>query len=204
MRYLYELLDDQENSLLDTWTAALRDSGLSTRLDENARDVVQSFLFDLKTALRHAPVNDTPPLANLESAGNGIETRRVAQDPIAATRAYGFLHDIILDAAAERGVEVGLAEQKTLAWHVNDAIGRAVAVHLQIEQADLHRIAHELRNPLGSAMMALTLLRSRVDLGDHVRLADVIQRNLERVERALDDAVIREPKVESGNIDPAP
>jgi len=123
--------------------------------------------------------------------GNGRDDPGADLDPLAATRAYGFLHLFILEIAAERGIEVSLAEQRALAWHLNEAVVQAVAWYLRRQDRESHRIAHELRNPLGSAKMALTLLRSRADLGDHARLAEMLDRNLQRLEHELDGGLAR-------------
>jgi signal transduction histidine kinase len=53
------------------------------------------------------------------------------------------------------------------------------------------QLAHDLRNPLGSALMAVTLLRTRIDAPQDVRLLDVLERNLKRVDRVIDERIAR-------------
>jgi signal transduction histidine kinase len=108
------------------------------------------------------------------------------------------MHGRILDIAAERGFELSLAEHRVLASRVNAAIARAAAAQRRKHERDLHRIAHKLRNPLSSAMMALTLLRKRVDLGESARLAETAERNLRKLQGFIDEAV------DEGTSDPLP
>jgi signal transduction histidine kinase len=198
---LRELLSNCKESLLDGWGAALCDMDPSSPFDEDAREHLSSFLAGLDAALLGPDGGGGDPLANPETVSEGIEAPKASIDATAATRAYGFLHGFVLELAAERGVAVGLFEQRTLARHVNGAIARAVSAHLKARKQELHRLAHELRNPLGSAMMALTLLRSRADLGEHTRLAEMLERNLQRLERGLEDAMAREGRGESRLVD---
>jgi hypothetical protein len=185
---LHELLLESEDELSKSWNAAVP--------DPKAREGVATFFTKLKAALGGATVEGTPCPQGPEPEGDETHDPGVGFDPAAATRAYGVLHGSLLEAAETRGIEVGLEEQKALASHVNQAIARAVTGHMRTQHRELRRVAHELRNPLGSAMMALTLLRSRADLGEHTRLAEMIERNLQRVERGLDEALASEPRLD--------
>jgi signal transduction histidine kinase len=191
MLHLYELLGEHKDRLLEHWTAEVRHDDGAPLPDEAGRESLFFFLNELAGALRRASDGGTPlpPHSGLgvdeaEDAGSNV-------DPIAATRAYGLLHSFILQIAADQGIDVGLAEQTALALHVNAAIARLVEGSIRRQRREQRRVAHELRNPLGSAMMALTLLRARADLGDHVRLAEMIERNLQRVERGLGEGLPR-------------
>jgi signal transduction histidine kinase len=53
------------------------------------------------------------------------------------------------------------------------------------------QLAHDLRNPLGSALMAVTLLRTHIDAAKDVRLLDVLERNLKRLETIIDERIAR-------------
>jgi signal transduction histidine kinase len=187
---LHELLLESADELSKSWIAAVP--------DPKAQEGLATFLTELKAALRGATVECTPCPRGPEPEVDETHDPGVGFDPVAATRAYGVLHGALLEAAEERGIEVGLEEQKVLASHVNQAIARAVMGHMRTQHRELRRIAHELRNPLGSAMMALTLLRSRADLGENTRLAEMLERNLQRVERGLDEALASEPRIDRG------
>jgi signal transduction histidine kinase len=180
MLHLHELFGEYKDELLEAGAVV----DLEGRSDPKAREWLSSFLMDLAIALRYAAEGAS---TSSKTDANEGDDPGLGHDPIAATRAYGFLHDCILRIATDRGVEVSLAEHRTLAGHVNEAVVRGVEWHMRTQERERHRVAHELRNALGSAKMALTLLRSRADLGAHIRLAEMLDRNLQRLERALDE-----------------
>jgi signal transduction histidine kinase len=61
---------------------------------------------------------------------------------------------------------------------------------------DTSKLAHDLRNPLGSALMALTLLRARLTSTDDLRLLDTLERNLKRLDRIIDERIAKLPRPE--------
>jgi signal transduction histidine kinase len=187
MLRLHELLGEYEDRLRDVWARSVScDTDASSGGADAVNEGFSAFLSELTSALRDAVSGgSSAPPGTLESDGGDS----LSLDAVVATRAFGALHGCVLEVAAERGVEVSLAEHLALASLVNAAIARAAAGQRLQHDRDLHRIAHQLRNPLGSAIMALTLLRSRVDLGDSGRLADVAERNLRRLQGLIDEAV---------------
>jgi signal transduction histidine kinase len=178
------LLGEYQESLRDGWARSCEPDASSSSAD--ARDGFSSFLTELTAALRVAASGGAPPRPGQPDAD---ESPATGLDPVVTTRALGLLHGRILEIAAERGVEVSLAEQLALVSQVNTAIGRAAAMQKRSHERDLHRLAHELRNPLGSAFMALKLLRARVDLGESARLAEMAERNLQKLQGLIDEAV---------------
>jgi signal transduction histidine kinase len=173
MRYLHDLADEYEESLLARWHAATGVEG-APRVSDATRREVGEFLQELRFALRRAIVEGAPVRAPLETRDGGhLET-----DAAGVTRAFGALHCALLELAAERGVVVSAAEQVTLADHVSGAAAAVVERRLRDRRDQAWKTSHQLRNPLGSAMMALTLLRSRVDFGESARLVETLERNL--------------------------
>jgi nitrogen-specific signal transduction histidine kinase len=113
----------------------------------------------------------------------------VTDDALAAAGAFARLHGLVLEVAAENSVEVTLSEHAIVATCVRSAIGELAGRAPSGAPPEMHRLAHKIRNPLGSALMAVTLLRAKVNLGDGERLAEMLERNLKRVEAILDSAV---------------
>jgi signal transduction histidine kinase len=187
MPHLHELLDEHEAELLESWTRCTTPEGTS-RDDRRAREGLSAFLTELDTALRVARSGEAPAAA-MAPAGDDADLDDVGLDALAATRVYGLMQALILQLAADRRVDVNLAEQLVLASQVNAAIARAAARQARRHHHELHRVAHQLRNPLGSALMAMTLLRSKTDLGANVRLAEIVQRNLQRLQGLIEEAV---------------
>jgi signal transduction histidine kinase len=200
MNNLYELLDAHEDKLLRAWTNEIsggqetppepEDGHRAAREKERARAI--GFLAELKTALAAAASTGAPsppsPKPREREPGPG-EAVEPGPDIPTTTRAFGALHTLLLELAADGEVVVSPAEQMTLATHTHAAIAWEAEAHLRQYNRELWRTAHQLRNPLGSAMMALTLLRSRVDFGQNARLAETLERNLKRIEGLIDEAV---------------
>ena len=188
MSHLPQLLGEYEESLRDVWARSVSCEPDAPSGSKDAREDFASFLTELVSALRTPGSEDAPPDPG-EAAADADESPATGLDAVVATRAFGLMHGRILDIAAERGVELSLAEHRVLASRVNAAIARAAAAQRRKHERDLHQIAHKLRNPLGSAMMALKLLRSRVDMGESARLAEMAERNLVKLQGFIDEAV---------------
>jgi signal transduction histidine kinase len=147
------------------------------------REDVDAFLDDLDAALAARPSVIPPP----EELAPGIAPPDA--DVLALTQAFGALHARILTLAGEAGVEVGLADHHALTAVVTAAIAKAATKRARRHEWEIHHLAHQLRNPLGSAMMAITLVRGRVDFGGEIRLIDLADRNLKKLQGMIDDAV---------------
>jgi signal transduction histidine kinase len=187
MSILHQLLLDDESELLERCDRTLPDASGSGSKD---REHLVLFLGDIRSSLSAADRGDTAPFEAPRNASLGADVTE-GVDPLAAVYAYGALHVLILDLATERGVPVTGSEHRTLASVVHAAIAKATAAHLRRLSGEVHHVAHQLRNPLGSAIMALTLLTSRVTLGSEARLAETLARNLERLRVLIDDMIPR-------------
>jgi signal transduction histidine kinase len=181
MSRLRELLDEHEEKLLDAWARSVENAGASDGIDACA-----SFLSELKDVLRGAGSVDSASEARPSEFDEVAES---GLDAVTATQAYGSLQRFILQLAADQGIALSPADQLALATQVNAAILRAAASQTRKHERELRHIAHQLRNPLGSALLALNLLRSRTDPKDTDRLREVIERNLLRVQGLVDEAV---------------
>jgi signal transduction histidine kinase len=190
MLHLHELLAKCQGQVVDGWFRSIEPATVASGPpDQKARDRALTFLNGLIAALQCAAGR----MPRSPGACGEVDTDPADGDfdPVAAVRGYGSLHSLILQIAADHKVEPSLAEQMTLAACLNDAVAASVTAHLKKRDRDIHRVAHELRNPLGSAMMALTLLRARADLGDHARFAETMDRNLRRLQALIDEWVAR-------------
>jgi signal transduction histidine kinase len=110
-------------------------------------------------------------------------------------REYGALHECILQIAREAEVVISLRDQGVLAKWLNVGMADAVSQYVKQRDMELQRqtsehlgfIAHELRNPLGTARLAFQRLR-RTDLGES-RTADMLERGLRRTAEMIDSVL---------------
>jgi len=131
-------------------------------------------------------------VARLEGKAPLVSVVHVPDDEaLAAARALAVLHGLVVETAADHDVAMSLGEHAIVASHVSGAVEALVGKTQQ--RAQLEHLAHQIRNPLGSALMAASLLRAKVDLGEGARLGDMLERNLKRVETLLSGVVDAEP-----------
>jgi signal transduction histidine kinase len=111
-------------------------------------------------------------------------------------REYGLLEECVSDFAAADQLAVPAQDQKNLAAWMNKRLADAVAQY--VRQRDLERdrqasehlgfLAHELRNPLNAARLALERLRS-AELAGGGRAVEILDRSLRRTSQLIEDAL---------------
>jgi signal transduction histidine kinase len=166
-------------------------------------DHLPKFVAEIISALREdagmpaaGPLPETSPTA----AGHGEQRLRLGFSLDAVVREYGALHDAILETGKAAGVEITFRELGVLTSAIISGIAHAVTEYTQQRDAELMRlanehfafIAHELRNPLSSATMALTLLKAQGVLPSESRSVRALERGLaatnELIEHTLQTA----------------
>jgi len=108
-------------------------------------------------------------------------------------REYGILHRCILEIAHGEKVSVSLQEHRILVDAICTGIADAVTQYTRQRDAELHRqadehfafVAHELRNPLSSAQLALARLTSK-GLLQPGPISDLLGRGLERMKALIE------------------
>jgi len=112
-------------------------------------------------------------------------------------REYGALRDAILAVAKTERVSVREWEHDVLFDCTITGIAAAVSEYQRQRDAELQRhmnehfafIAHELRNPLGSALAALSMLERKQVLDMSERFAQVLHRGLTRMHELIDSTL---------------
>ncbi len=120
-------------------------------------------------------------------------------------REYGALRDAILASAMASGAEISFRELQVLFDTTVTGIAGAVSEYAHQRDAELVRltnehfafIAHELRNPLSSAMLGLQLLEEKGQLPKPSRSADAVEHGIRRAVELIDET-LRAARVASG------
>jgi signal transduction histidine kinase len=110
-------------------------------------------------------------------------------------REYGIISDVVLDLAEESGYVPTVSETRVLARAIARATASAVSEYARQRDEDQQRqsaehlgfLAHELRNPLTSARVALATLQ-RMGMPAH-RASEVLSRGLLRLSEQIDHAL---------------
>lgn len=153
-------------------------------------DHLPAFLVEIAQALR----DREGPEGSRVAAEHGEQRLGLGFSLDGVVREYGALRDAILAVARAEQVVVREPEADVLFDCIITGIAEAVSEYQRQRDAELQRhmnehfafIAHELRNPLGSALTALSMLERKGQLNTAERFAQVLHRGLTRMHELID------------------
>jgi signal transduction histidine kinase len=185
---LRSFLREQRQGLLDRWmkrVEKLLDDPDLTKAE--LRDHMPEVLKGLAVAVSPG---ETPEEVLIEPGNkHGLQRFRVGFDLREVVTEYGILLDVILEDAHAAGVTITPGELRELTSALNLGVAEAVAAYAE-ERRDVERklaaehvsfVSHELRNPLGAALLSFELLESTALDERQARLGAMVRRNLTRL-----------------------
>ncbi|MDX2021973.1 MAG: sensor histidine kinase [Deltaproteobacteria bacterium] len=203
---LYELLTQKRDEIVAAWIQDVRSAfGYENVSAVELRDHVPGFLDELSLVLRRLESGGPLPDETEHAAQHGLQRLRLGFNLYALVKEYGLLRKTILAFAKAEGVTVSLEDYEVVSEFLIDGIAQAVSQYGEEREAELHRqngehfafVAHELRNPLMSAQLALGSLTSQ-SLLPPGRSTEVLKRSMVRiqdlVERSLNMALLGSQK----------
>lgn len=200
---LHEVLETRRDVILTRWKERVRGRLVPAALPTlELLDHLPAFLDEVSAAL----AGELPEGEDSATAADHGENRlRLGFSLDAVVREYAALQEVIEDTAREAGVAITLDEARCLSRTITAGIATAVSEYARQRDAELCRqhnehvgfIAHELRNPLSTASLALEMLFREGKLSMTLRPSRAIVRALEHV-RALVDRVLRDSRIASG------
>jgi signal transduction histidine kinase len=201
MAKLHEVLAGRADEVMARWQAkvlgTITPEGLETA---ELVDHLPLFLREVVAALRadeglesFASVPDESQTATV----HGEQRLRLGFSLDAVVREYGALRDAILSTGRDAGVPISVREAQTVFDSTISGIASAVSEYARQRDAELHRqhnehvafLAHELRNPLGSASMALSVLEERGHVPPHERATLALKTGLSKISELVDHAL---------------
>jgi signal transduction histidine kinase len=192
---LAELLTAHRAELIERWTNMVARQGTGQPLERaELVDHMPRFIDELIAALR--PGAGPRPRPGLNALEHGSQRVGLGFDVSEVVREYAILHRCIIAVADEARYTMTTREQTVLATVLNDGIGSAVSQYVKERDTELRRqmaehlgfIAHEVRNPLSSAVVALQLLQKR-ELASGGRVVELLSRTLRRTSDVIDNAL---------------
>jgi signal transduction histidine kinase len=196
--HLADLLEARTEAIVDRFVDRARGVGASTALPrEEIIDSLREYIVELATSF--AEKND----AVGGDAGDALIARAHARHRFvrgyeigALVREYAALNEVLCDVIVESG-QVPLAEVRRLFTLLIGSIAEAAVEYGTLRDVELRKqtaqhvafLAHELRNPLSSAGMALALMRERGDIPPSAAL-NALERGLSRTAQLLDESLI--------------
>jgi signal transduction histidine kinase len=206
---LFELLQTKHREILCEWESRLREGIVPGSVGHpELLDHLPRFLTGLAAALREEaglPPEPASPDPNETAAGHGAQRLRLGFSLDAVVREYGVLYDSIVAIASDEGRTLSMLEFRSLSRQIVAAIALAVTEYSQQRDAEMVRlanehfafVAHELRNPISSAMVALQLLKKRGEIRTDNAAVRALERGLLRTTELVDQT-LQAARVASG------
>lgn len=165
------------------------------------------FLDEIVAALRDdAGLSSVGPTPNesTTAAGHGQQRLQLGFSVESVVREYGVLRDAIVDTATAAGVAISFRELQLVFHCIVSGIADAVSEYARQRDAELMRlanehfafIAHELRNPLSAATLALEHLTTKSTLPPSRHLG-ALERGLHRASELIDQT-LRNARIAAG------
>ncbi len=194
---LAEVIEQHRSAIVERWLERSYE-GIAPRavpradvLDE-LHDVIQQLVRSLRRDVIDEPLR--APVAAARS--HGRQRFHAGYDIAAVIREHLALRDVIFEVVSENGYRPDLAEVGSVAKFLFSALAETASTYAierdreVSEQAERYIgfLAHELRNPLGTARLALSLLREKGEIADSPA-AHGLDRALGKIQELLDGAL---------------
>jgi signal transduction histidine kinase len=163
-------------------------------------DTLPSFLDEMvamlrqgATRARHAPGEKTGEIA----LAHGSQRFHAGFSLGAVIREYGVLRECLIDLIRDRGVPYTLEELHDMIAILSSAVANAAEQFTRERDDAIEReserhfgfVAHELRNPLASALLAASVLQRRPG-GDRDAAVQRLLRNLSTLRHRVDNSLV--------------
>ncbi len=198
---LHDVLASTCDEVLQVWKAGIRGTLAPEGLPPlELIDHIPQFLDEIISALRieaGVPVTGPAPDDTTTAAVHGAQRLRLGFSLDAVVREYGALQEAIVTVARKAGPEITFRELQVLSNVTVSGIASAVSEYTLQRDAELLRqanehfafIAHELRNPLSSAITAFALLKAKGNLPVGVPAVAALGRSLRRTNELIDQTL---------------
>jgi len=191
---LAELLLTQPAAILEQWKLNVSGSLHPEAMPHwELVDHLPAFLAEIAQALQDREGREASSVA----AEHGVQRLGLGFSLDGVVREYGALRDAILAVAKAQHVALREQELDVLFECIITGIAEAVSEYQRQRDAELQRhmnehfafIAHELRNPLGSVLAAISMLERKGQLNSSERFAQVLKRGLTRMHELIDSTL---------------
>jgi signal transduction histidine kinase len=201
MEAVHEVLAERAEEVMLRWKAIVRGTLAPESMPVvELVDHLPRFLDEVIGALREdrgLTEAYRKPWPSQSAAEHGEQRLRLGFSLDSVVREYGALRDAVVDTARDAGVEVTFRDLQTIFDAIIDGIAHAVSEYSRQRDAELFRqhnehvafMAHELRNPLGSARLAVSLLKRTGQLPAEARGAAALERGLQRMQEGIDHSL---------------
>lgn len=200
--HLYEVLQERRAEILQCWLDEVRGTLHPESMPRvELVDHLPEFVDNIVHSLRRAEALDEPETA--EQHGSQRLSLGFSLDSV--VREYGAMRTAIMAVARSAGIELTARDYEVVFDCVINGIAGAVSEYSRQRDAEMQRqatehfafVAHELRNPLSSTMLAMSSLQTRGALTPTDRAAVMLERGLKSMHDLIDHS-LRLARVGSG------
>jgi signal transduction histidine kinase len=204
---LARFLRDRQEKVVATWLERLKEMLSDPELARaELRDHIPDFVRGLIAAL--SPGDPPESVISAPGSAHGTQRFRVGFDLREVVSEYGLLQEVVLELAAAEGLEISFVEMRDLSAAMNRGIAEAVSAFAEERRQSEARqagkyvafISHELRNPLGGALLSLDLLDGTALDERQTRFAALARRNLNRLRGLIDQVLTAERLAVGGEL----
>ncbi len=194
MGSLHDLLASRQPEVMQRWLDEVRGTLHPEAMPRvELVDHLPEFVLHVVEALQYD--NDAEQVAPAEEHGSQRLALGFSLDSV--VREYGAMRTAIFEVAKGAGVVMTAREAQVIFNCVINGIAGAVSEYSRQRDAEMHRqatehfafVAHELRNPLSSAMLAMTVLQTRGVLDGTERTVKVLDRGLHTMSELIDHSL---------------
>jgi signal transduction histidine kinase len=198
---LHDMLAARRDDVMRRWNAQVRGTLAPEAMPPlELADHIPEFVDEIASALRRDAGVSSPgpsPEQSATAAVHGAQRLRLGFSLDSVVREYGALRDAIMNTARDTGEQPTFRELQVLFDAMVAGIAQAVSEYTRQRDAELVRqgnehfafIAHELRNPLSSAVMAFNLLSGKGQLPAENRSVGALERGLRRTSDLIDQTL---------------
>ncbi len=203
MVHLSEVLAARQSEVMEFWLDEVRGTLHPEAMPRiELVDHLPDFLRNVIASLRHAEAVEDQETAAEE---HGSQRLALGFSLDAVVREYGAMRTAIVHVVSSAGVELSARDLQVIFDCVINGIAGAVSEYSRQRDAEMQRqatehfafVAHELRNPLSSAILALTSLESRGALPINDRTVAALDRGLRSMHEMIDHS-LRLARIGSG------
>lgn len=191
---LHEFLSANRDSIIARTRAKVAARPAPRATEEELASGIPLFLDQLIGTLRL-----TPPASSAIADGAAVHGRKLLEQGFTVAQVvhdYGGVCQAVTELAGETDAPITAAEFQTFNRCLDDAIAQAVTEYGQQRERSISEkgvirsgeLAHELRNALGSAMLAFETIKTG-SVGPHGSTASLLGRSLRRLAGLIDSSV---------------
>lgn len=203
MPKLHEVLASLRNEVMQRWLEEVRGTLHPASMPRmELVDHLPAFLDQVVAALQR---RELAPDALAAAEDHGVQRLTLGFSLDQVVREYGAMRTAMLAVATDAGAEIGARDYEVIFECVINGIAGAVSEYSRQRDAEMQRqatehfafIAHELRNPLSSAVLAVGKLQADQKLDATDRTVNILDRALQLMQTLIDHS-LRMARIGSG------